>query len=409
MPLGGLAPLPLRLGDDYHAADHMRVASDLAAAKRSCSLAVFAYTLSSGTVTLHSYTGRNGAGSGHAPTATVNGTGDVTWTFDTTWSDDYGHTAPLNITHALSGSGSTGTRSYVHSTTANTVRVVTNGIASKAAADSRVLVKVYGGSVGRGTFKAPHPGVVRTPTGTPAWSVDVDIGDYGSGLDKTDSITEGHIPYASIWYDQLTATLGSAFTSVRSGYMHAFKAAVARSSAALTRAGEKLKANSRPHTADEALAEWVDALRVPVRADDQPWQIRQRCAARFKLAVGPTIDNVESAVSALLGDAFVRTWTTVGSTLATPPSPTFWPTANPGPTAWDLGNGTWLSARAHFVVEVTQPSWMPTSDYLRLINVDLFDLLNRMLPMWMTFNAAENLSAGGFTLDVSKLDFGGLG
>ena len=50
---------------------------------------------------------------------------------------------------------------------------------------------------------------------------------------------------------------------------------------------------------------------------------------------------------------------------------------------------------------------MSNEDYLHLLNVELFELLDEMLPAWATANWAEDVSAG-FLLDISQLDYTGM-
>ncbi len=64
-----------------------------------------------------------------------------------------------------------------------------------------------------------------------------------------------------------------------------------------------------------------------------------------------------------------------------------------------------MSERSHYWVEVQQPSAMSDVDFRRLINVDLFELLDLRLPSHMTFGVA---TSSGFLLDISQLDFTGL-
>ena len=133
--------------------------------------------------------------------------------------------------------------------------------------------------------------------------------------------------------------------------------------------------------------------------------VRTQCVAQYQAAVGPTLANVTAAVTALLGSAFVAVHTTVGSDLETPPTITYWPGVNPGASSYSLGGGTWLSERAHLWVEVIRPSGMEFADFNKLMNVQLFELLDRMLPAWATFNWA---TSAGFVVDVSQLDFDGV-
>jgi hypothetical protein len=248
--------------------------------------------------------------------------------------------------------------------------------------------------------------------GAPTWSRDRRIGHYGGALDKLNSPTEGRSPYAWAFYKELRGARGSAYRTVyegvTQGLVHSENVAAARSEAARWRASDKIANNALPLTSDETLGSWLQILAVEVYPDDTIHDIRQRCAAKYQAAVGPIARYVDEAVEKLLGPAFVRTWRFDGVDLATPPAPTFWPVINPGPAAYSLGGGAWLSARCHFVVEVQQPSGTTQQAYLELLNVHLFQLLDQTLPAWATFNWAENLSSGGFLLDISKLDFTGL-
>src|SRR5687767_151807 len=145
-----------------------------------------------------------------------------------------------------------------------------------------------------------------TPSGLPAWSREAAIGDYAGSLDKRASSTEGIEPYAYGVYRELQAMRGSAYTTRTGTLVHVENLAIARMHAAVClRAPEKIRANANPGRSDEKLDYWVEVLNVPVRDADQRWQIRERCAAHYKAAKGPTLSNVVEAVSALLGDAFV--------------------------------------------------------------------------------------------------------
>ncbi len=147
MPLGGLAPLPLRLGgtaqNGLTAVQHARIAADWLALRRSMPLAVWTYTLASGKVTIHGYRGQNGAGIAHAWTSTANAAGDVTWEWEPrVFVDPYENSAPIAIKHAKASiHGSTRGRAVV-AVFANSVRVrVWN--AAGTPMDSKVTVVVW--------------------------------------------------------------------------------------------------------------------------------------------------------------------------------------------------------------------------------------------------------------------------
>jgi hypothetical protein len=244
------------------------------------------------------------------------------------------------------------------------------------------------------------------PTGLPAWSRVADIGDYGGADDKRASETEGDSPYTVAVYRDLQNMRGSAYTKKSGTVVHAENLALARTIAAVGfRKPEQLRANAVPLTSGERLDYWVKVLGLPTRLNEQRWQLRQRAAAHYHAVVGPTRANVEAAVQELLGDVFVALYVNEGTDLATPPDPTFWPGINPGSSDDNLGGGAWNSIRCHVYVEVMQPSGMTIDEFLNITEVQLFQLLDRMLPAWATFSWFHG---DGFELDQDLLDFDSL-
>lgn len=243
--------------------------------------------------------------------------------------------------------------------------------------------------------------------GLPCWSREASIGDYGGDPDKVPSETEGVTPYAWYVYRELSAMRGSAYSGQLGGtIVHCEHLAIARMLAwCYWRLPEQFVANCLPGTADYALPYWAEVLGVPARASDQAWQIRQRCAAHYRATTELTLQSIQAALSDLLGDVYVDATFQTGSSLSSPPLLTYWPGVNPGPASRSLGGGCWASERSHLYVEVERVAGMSDSDYRQLINVQLFQLLDRMLPAYCTFAAAEG---GGFLLDISQLDFQGL-
>jgi hypothetical protein len=250
--------------------------------------------------------------------------------------------------------------------------------------------------------------ITARTVGPPTWSRGRNVSHYGGASDKADSATEGAQPYASTWYSTIQDFRGTTYRRERDGLVHAETLALARSEQARTRAAERMAANQMPGTSDDRLGYWVEVLAVNIRDGDTRSDIRQRCAAKFRAAVGPTISAENEAIDKLLGDRLIAVFRQEGTDLATPPAQTFWPGVNPGPAAYSLGGGAWLSERANLVVGVTQPDPLDTTEFLRLVNVDLYDLLDNMLPGWATFGWGVDPGTG-FVLDVSQLDFGALG
>jgi hypothetical protein len=240
--------------------------------------------------------------------------------------------------------------------------------------------------------------------GSPAWTRRADISDYDGALDKEDCSTEA-VPYAWGWYQDLTAMLGDGFTTERTGLVHARKLALARHEAGKTRTVERAICNSLPATADDCLGQWVKCLNVKAHADDSRHEIRQKAAARFAAIQGATIESVDESTSALLGDVFVENIRQLDNDLSDPPDGTYWPGVNPGPGAYSLGGGAWLSPRCHLIVKVTRPASGALGKFLSLVQVDLFDHLNRLMPAWATFTWTTGTS---FSLDISLLDFDGI-
>jgi hypothetical protein len=251
------------------------------------------------------------------------------------------------------------------------------------------------------------PSVTTIPSGRPAWSRAARIGDYDGAIDKEDCQTET-IPYAWVWYQEIEGGLGTAFTTATTGEVHSRKLALARLQCAIQRAAEKIDTNASPVTADDLLGEWVSLLQLHLKGTESRQEIRQRAGAKFASAKGGTQPNVDAACQQLLGSAFVANTRTVGVNLATEPPATRWPGGIPGSPADSIGGPAWLSERAHLAVSVTQPSSVNDGDFFELVNVELFNELDRLLPAWMTFNWSVGSSSTGFLLDISHLDFQGL-
>lgn len=251
------------------------------------------------------------------------------------------------------------------------------------------------------------PRITIVPHGRPAWSRSARIGDYDGATDKEDTRTE-QIPYAWIWYQEAGGGLGSAFADQMSGDIHSRKLAIARLQAALSRGAEKVNANSVPVTADDMLGEWVRLLGVRLTGDESRQEIRQRAAAKFTATRGATRANIDDVCSRLLGPYWQGNVRVQGTDIANPPDPTKWPGIAPGPASFSLGGGAWYSIRCKLAVSVQGPADINDAVWKQLVNVELFNELDRDLPAWMTFNASVGVATTGFLLDISRLDFSGL-
>ena len=248
--------------------------------------------------------------------------------------------------------------------------------------------------------------VTTHPPGLPTWARSRKLGEYGLSLDKYNDGDERPVPYSWTWYLEMRSMRGSAYSKESTGLVHTENLAIARGQQAITRASARLAYNSTPGTSYNKLEYWVNVLRVPERTQDTREQLRQRCAAKFMAAVGPTEQNENDAIESLLGNHLVDIWRQTGADLDNPPTQTYWPGINPGPVSHSLGGGAWLSERSHLVVEVQQLHGESLGEFLELMNVHLFSLLDIMTPAWCTFNWATNV-ATGFLLDISDMDFDG--
>ena len=247
-------------------------------------------------------------------------------------------------------------------------------------------------------------------SGRPSWSRVAAIGDYDGATDKIASKTEGETPYAWQWYLDYTAMLGSGFSTAQSGIVHARKIALARSEAARSRAAERFLANCVPETSDELLGQWAHILRIST-AGVPKWLVRQKAAAKFAAVRGPSATDVDATLAELLGSGYLQSIRFTTNPLSTPPTQTFWPTANPGPVSYSLGGGTWFSKRAHLVVQLRKPAQAELGQFLQTVNVDLYQALDDLLPASSTFSWTvfdKSSTTAGFFLDVSRLDLTGL-
>ena len=361
------------------------MAADTAALMRAGDFAIITFTKSGSSFTVTEYLGRNGEGTANAPALASTGTGacSLTWS---AWTDPLDPDGVRKLSPNVSGG-----ESYAVSASPLLVQVDRT---SKTRLD--ILIRDNTG--------APTDGTVTVI----AWGGSVvSVGRYGGSLDKRDSSLEGDVPHAWGFYQQIESGLGDGFTRKRTGLVHARKLAAARAFAGVHRLAERLGNNQLPATSDERLESWEELQDVDSQAGASRHERRLRCAAKYKLALGPTQANEDAAIAELLGNAFVRTWRQEGSDLATPPTLTYWKGGTAGPASYDLGNGAWISERENLVVEVQVPPGMSETDFLYLVNVQLFRLLDSMLPSTATFNWATNVSTG-FLLDISQLDWDGL-
>ncbi len=379
---GALATLlPLKLGGDartgWTAAGHARFAADLVAVGRTASLATMTIVVSGGSATVTHYFGRNGVGIEHAPTVSSSGMGLLRIEF------------PGRIETADGRKLVWAVRSCRTTVQGSTFRKA--GPTARPATVTNIAILDSAGAAADATLTVSFFGT---------WGEPARIGDYDGDLNKENDVTEHPVPYAAAWYRDLQAQRGSAFTTKPVSLVHAENLAIARLQASIgSRLPDKLRNQATPVRADESLEYWSTVLGVPRRPGEPRWSLRQRCVVHYKAALPPTYQNVRTAISDLLGDAFVDLELQHSEGFETPSTNTYWPTINPGPDTYNIGGGAWLSDRAQVIIRAQQPGGMSNGEFSQLMNVQLFQLVDRMLPAWVTAQWREEEGSavwGGF-------------
>ncbi len=389
---GAFAPLPIRLTAvsaeyGWSAEQQSRMAADLVGAWRQCPLAVMTVQVGASSVSLVSYHGRNGVGAAYAPTLTyTSATQPCKAVWASTYEDALENVETWSVRHAdadiqWSGSGAVGCSLRQLPAAINGADlIVTAGITTPY----NITIEVFGD-----------------------WGQPRNIGDFGGDTNKTNNATEAFVPYAAQWYREMHAARGSAYTTAPNTLVDLENLAIARMmSACFSRNAEKYTANAVPARADERLDYWVKVLAVPNAPSDPKWLLRQRCAAHYEAATAPTPDDISRALTTLLGDAFVELHTYEGTDLDNEPNPTYWPAGFGGPSSYSIGGATWMSRRCHLRVEAQQPPGISLQEFLQLMDVQMFQLLDRMLPSWVTWNWSQG--SDGFRVGVDQIGVDGI-
>ena len=374
---GGFNPFPLRLGGDdvegWRSEQHARLVADIAAAKRTLPFAVL-------TVRREATTGsapelvrlgcQAAPTSNNAPSVTGNA-GVSTVAIVISWpaapKDELGNALPLQITAA---------RVQLHDKQEIPQFTITSpssiSITKDTAGAIEFTVYVYAN-----------------------WGESPKIERYDGDPLKTDAVEET-TPYAWIWYRELGAAMGSAYGGARQGSVHARKLAIARATAAVSRATERLICNANPATAEALLDDWATCIQVPVGENDPPWLVRKRCRVLFSASNGQAIWGLELALYELLGPSFVEI-----RTFDSDDEPGAWP------SSWDLGGGVWASKRSKILVDVRYPGTTTNLEFNETMQVHFVRLMDRLTPA-TTWCVWTTTVSGGFYLDISPLDFTGL-
>ncbi len=383
---GAFSPCPIRLTsvDSIHgwsASQHARMCSDLVSAWRTLPLAILTVQVNASSVQLVAYNGRNGSGFSFAPTLTwTSATQPCKAVWENYYTDEFDINQPWSIKQSIASIEWSGAvkdcaiRNIPGSS--NTVDIV---VEATPTTPYYITIVVYG------TF-----------------GPDRQIGDYGGDLNKSDNTTECFVPYAAQWYQEMQESRGSAYTKLPYTIVDCENIAIARvMSAVFSRTPEKYSANATPSGATERLNYWVKVLGVPNKPNEPDWLLRQRCVAHYKAAVSNSLPNIDNAIRDLLGQAYVGLETYYGADLESPPSPTFWPGGSGDGGTFSIGGYTWLSRRAHLRVNVTKPPGLTDSEFLNLMDVQLFQLMDRMIPAKCTWN--WSVGSDGFIIDLDKI------
>lgn len=365
---GAFEPLPAPLGGDgtvegINAAQWSRITADAVAAWRTLPLVVVRFQSNNGTV-LASLC-RWGAGTDHPEAVTVSrlGTGNYRVVFSASYEDELENNHVPNLFFATATANTVDREAYVFSVNADYIQVRSANTSTGAAADSDITVVIYGD-----------------------WGPTRSIGDYGGSLTKKDDLLEHPVPYAAQIYTDLKLQSGSAYTQSAASFVHAKNLARARMwSAVGWRLPDKFKNNAfGPQKSDEGLEYWSRVFGISRRANETKQALRNRLAIHKKPGVGATYDNLVDEVSGLIGDAFVGITLNFDDQFETPPTNTYWPVINPGPATFNIGGGAWLSERQQIIINAQQPPGMPAGEFQQLMNVELFELVDRLIPIWCT-------------------------
>lgn len=226
------------------------------------------------------------------------------------------------------------------------------------------------------------------------------------------------------WTKFFQDALGDAFTKEQISIVGAETYALAGALQLANQTCEKIITNSKPGTASDALVKWANRLGVTILPDDTEASLRLRCAVKYMSSGGNTEGATLDLIAALLGSAFVTIHFNKGDDpddISSEPDGVVWDLGNSlAPATYDLfalprddndpmdeGTEVWTSPAASIIVEVTQPDNMSSDDFLKLVNVDLYNLLDGVLPAWATWHWV--VGDDGFILDEDLLDFNGLG
>jgi hypothetical protein len=147
---GGFSPLPIRLGgsslEGWPPENHARFCADLVAIKRTLPIAVWTFTKSGGTVTIHSFYGMNGivvATDAPAPGAASPGVSNFAW-IPPILTDPYGVVYSVRARHGRATvHGSSARFAVVDTETISTLITVRTFDESANLVDAKATVRIW--------------------------------------------------------------------------------------------------------------------------------------------------------------------------------------------------------------------------------------------------------------------------
>lgn len=383
MGLGAFAPLPIRLGSDggIAAADWLRAAADIDATRRAAPLMVCVVEwVSASTANVYNVTSRDPSKA--APSITPLPYGFTLRLPD--YIDDAGTAHKVAPRMAIAWCETGGAPATAHpSVTGYDVTVAL----SSSAAVTYVYLAIFGDDEYEGE------------DGTAG---------YGAIADKRDVHTNEASPRAWQWWRTLKSLRGvGAYTQDVVSQLGIRDLAFARHCAWVGSLADKLIAEQLPETSYSRLGYWATVLGIEQRRNSEA-RVRDLCSARYQARQGPTSDVDDNVCARVFGSAFVRTWRTRPA-INVEPVPTYWPGGDVGPSSYAIDAiGPWLSARSRVDVEVVRPAGLSDGDWTEITR-DFEAQLSRILPAWVVFDWATELTGGGLILDETPLDEGGLG
>lgn len=373
--LGSLAPLPLRLGGPIDggltAAGHARIVSDLIAASANAPLCRIRISRAGSAVSpvVRAYSGRNGSGLQFAPQVLASSGPDNLVKFRVFPRDPVSAGTNWTVKSFTCQSNSSATTHHIDP------NLQPGQFAFDCSTDGALTFDLTFAFYG--TDNMPRV-----------------LSDYDGDLNKINDLTENPVPYAAGWYQILQDQRGSSYTAKPNTFVHVENLALARIQAAVcNRYPDKLRANSVPNRADEGLPYWQAVLGVTPFVGESKVSIRSRCSALYAVAPVPSYGFLRDMCATILGPMFSSFTISKGNSsgdLSAVATNTYWPGINPGLAAYSLGGGAWYSDRCSIVIGVTKSASMTEAEYDRMVNVALFQALDRTKPAWTSISVLTN-------------------